>query len=442
MNTILLICILLVSTCVFIYALRNYDGMLQFPFLMTCDLVFFLGPQLAYMVRNNQTYDKYSNTALSNFLLIILLFYVSAVWGYYSRSNKGLRFPDFTFNSTKMIVGLYGLVGISMYGRHMLAGLSEELKSSTQWTGLPVRYLFFSSVGTLCIPLGLILFLKYRRKIILPALWSEISSTIAVVVLGGRRSPAAFLGIMVLTGMWFARRMKISRLVLVAGGLVFFMFVTNIGVYRHFVKSDDPQKWSKIAEEVFDFDKTISKFAKKDVSESTSDYVDALNGALAVSAVGKTFRFDYGIIVWNQLIFRWVPGQIIGQGLKKSLMLNVPQVGDTLTECYSYRPPVGTCIPGYAEIFASFGFLGCIFMFYAGRVAHRIWDQAMDGNLIAQIAHFALAPMYLRFGGGGIWLLLTGLGFWVIFLFPILFWAKENRVSDEIWLDEAERERF
>lgn len=393
---------------------------------MSCDLIFFLGPQFLYMSKHPEILVDYKASALPFFLGVVALFYLSAVVGYYSMPGHGYRIPRFTFNANKMIVGLYVLVAISVYGRHKLAGLSTELTSSTQWTGLPVRYLFFSSVGTLCIPLGMILFFKYKRKIILPALWSEISSTLSMIILGGRRSPAAFLGIMVLTGLWFARRIKVSRMALLAGGVLFFMFVMNIGVYRHLVKSDEANKWDIIFEEVFDMEKTIAKFTKKDASGSASDYIDALNGVLAVSAVNETFRFDYGVVVWNQLIFRWVPGQLIGHGLKKSLMLDIPTVHQTLADEYSYRPPVGTCIPGYAEVFASFGFLGAVFMFFAGRTVRVIWEQALDGNLIAQIVHFALAPMYLRFGGGGIWLLLTGLGFWVIFLFPILFWAKER----------------
>jgi hypothetical protein len=234
------------------------------------------------------------------------------------------------------------------------------------------------------------------------------------------------MAIMVLTGLWFARRIKVSRAALALGGLVFFMFVMNVGTYRYYVKSNDPHKWDRIKEEVFSLDKTIAKFTKTDESKSSSDYVDALNGVLTVAAVNETFAFDYGIVVWNQLVFRWIPGQLIGRGVKQALMLEVPSCSETLSSHYGYRPPVGTCIPGYAEIFASFGFLGAVFMFFVGRTVRAIWEQAMGGNLIAQIIHFALAPMYLRFGGGGIWLLLTGLGFWVIFLFPILWWAKEN----------------
>ncbi|MDF7826683.1 hypothetical protein P4B35_21820 [Pontiellaceae bacterium B12227] len=428
MASTLLLIIFLIGGVVFLRAFRSYDGVLQFPFLMTCDLLFFLGPQLYYISNHVQVFEKYDPGALSLYLGVTLLFYLAAIAGYHSPVQR-FKIPNFIFNENKMIIGLYGLILISIYGKVKLAGLSEELTASSQWTGLPVRYLFFASVGTLCIPLGIILFFKYRRSIILPALGMEVLSALSMIVFGGRRSPAAFLAIMVLTGLWFARRIKISRLAIVGGGIVFFMFVMNVGTYRHLVNTDSPDKWSKITSEVFDIKKTIKKFAKKEGSKSSSSYVDGLNGVLSVAAVSETLKFDYGVVLWNQVISRWVPGQLIGRGLKKSLMLDVNTCNKTLYDHYGYKLKAGTCMPGYAEIFGSFGFLGFIFMYLAGRLTRMVWEQSMAGNLVAQIAHFALAPMYLRFGGGGIWLLITGLGFWAIFLFPILWWAKEKKLD-------------
>jgi len=432
----LLFLIFLVGGCVFLRAFKAYDGVLQFPFLMTCDLLFFLGPQLYYLSLHPEVYGMHDPGALSLYLGVTLLFYVAAVAGYHS-PVQSFKIPNFSFNENKMIVGLYGLILISIYGKVKLAGLSEELTSSTQWTGLPVRYLFFSSVGTLCIPLGIILFFKYRRKIILPALGMEVMSALSVIIFGGRRSPAAFLAIMVLTGLWFARRIKISRMAIIGGGIVFFMFVMNVGTYRHLVNTDDPEKWSKITSEVFDIKKTISKFTEKEGSKSSSSYVDGLNGVLAVSAINETMKFDYGVVLWNQLIGRWVPGQLIGRSFKQSLILEINSCKQTLSDHYGYKLKAGTCMPGYAEIFGSFGFLGFIFMYFAGRITRLVWEQSLAGNLIAQVCHFALAPMYLRFGGGGIWLLITGLGFWAIFLTPILWWAKEKRL-DHYPLQETE----
>lgn len=428
MASTLLILIFLVGCFILVRAFCSYDGVLQFPFLMTCDLLFFLGPQLYYISRHVKVFDSYNPSALTLYLGVTLLFYLSAIAGYHS-SVQTFKLPKFSFNENKMIIGLYGLILISLYGKVKLAGLPEELTSSSQWTGLPVRYLFFASVGTLCIPLGIILFFKYRRKIILPVLGLEVISALSVIVFGGRRSPAAFLAITVLTGLWFARRIKISRMAIIGGGIVFFMFVMNVGTYRHLIKTDSPAKWSEIVSEVFDIKKTMKKFAGKEGAESSSSYIDGLNGVLSISAVSDTMKFDYGVVLWNQLISRWVPGQLIGRSFKQSLILRVNTCKQTLYDHYGYKLKVGTCMPGYAEIFGSFGFLGFIFMFFAGRVARMVWEQSMAGNLIAQIAHFALAPMYLRFGGGGVWLLITGLGFWAIFLFPILWWAKEQKID-------------
>lgn len=416
--------VILISTglTVFISAFRQYDRILQFPFLITCDLLFFLGAQFYYILYHEQLCAKYYPYAFPLFLMICILFYISALVGYKIDTVK-FRIPYALFEQNRMIIGLLILSLISLYGRIKLASLPEELTNATQWTGLPVRYLFFASVGSLCIPLGIMLYNEHKKRIILFILSIEVISTMMSVVLSGRRSPAAFLALMVLTGLWFAKRYKVPRGMIIIGGIAFFMFVMNVGNYRYIMKADGKDKWNRIRHEVFDINKTIVKFTKPS-GKGASPCADALNGIVASAAVYESNRYDFGVVFWNSMIFRWVPGQLIGHQLKNAMMLDVPGPIQVAKEECGYKFGVGGCTPGYAELFASFGFLGIIFMYYVGKLARMVWEQALTGNLVAQIFHFALAPVYLRFGGGGLWSLISGLFFWVVFLFPILWWAK------------------
>ena len=429
MNEMIFTITIITCAYVFISSFFRYDELLQFPFLITCDLLIFMGPQLYYLLQNKSLYENYGNSSFFTFVSVCLLFYVCALYGY-SAETTMRKIPSWQFNSNILILGLFVLSAVSVYGRSQLAALPEELKSGGQWTGLPVRYLFFGSVGTLCIPLGIVLFFKYKNKLILIPLMVEVVNTLLRVVLHGRRSPAVFTGIMVLTGLWFGKRLKVPTGAIISVGLVFVLFVANVGIYRDIVLQEDVD-WNKAVSEVFNVKKTISRFSG-DTSTHSGDlsdlgnYVDALNGLVRTQAALTSFRYDYGSALWNDLVHSWVPGQLVGHKLKKALKFKIADRDTVPYDLYKYKFPIGSCTPGYAELFVSLGVFGAIFMYYMGKMARMIWEEALAGNLIAQTAHFALAPVYIRFGGGGLWTLLSGLFFWVIFLWPIYVLAKKN----------------
>ena len=259
-----------------------------------------------------------------------------------------------------------------------------------------------------------------------------MASTLEAVIFSGRRSPAAFLALMVLTGLWFSRKIKIPVVAIVFCGVCFFMFVMNVGIYRSLVLgSEGDVDWRKVRSEVFDVRKTIKQFSN-DGNGKGGGETDALNGMVASSAVFNSFHYDYGLIGWNTLVFGYVPGQLVGHKFKQSLMIDVNSASETAYEEYEYKLDVGSCVPGYAHLFASFGFFGAVFMYFFGRFARMVWLQAESGNLLAQIVHFACAPVYLRFGGGGLWPQLNAVIFWIIFLLPILMFARERSTEHEL----------
>lgn len=438
MNEIIFTILILICSTVFIRAFFDYERLLQFPFLLSCDLLIFMGPQLYYMLRKKSLYEAYGSYSFFTFIAVCLFFYICALVGYSSKTERA-TFPNWKFNPNILIFGLFILSGIAIYGRAQLAALPVELTNVGQWTGLPVRYRFFISVGQLCIPLGIILFFKYGKKMVLFPLVLEMLSLLYTVVSRGRRSPVVFAGLMVLTGLWFAKRLKIPTSMIIAGGLVFMMFVANVGVYRKLVlEGDGNVDWGEVVSEVFSVERSIGQFSGETSSHDSSAvddhgaYVDAMNGLVCTQAAFSTFSYNYGTSLWNDLVHSWVPGQLVGHDLKKSLQFELGRRDKFAHELYEYKWYVGSCIPGYAEVFTAFGIFGAFLMYYMGRMARVIWEQSMSGNLIAQTFHFALAPVYIRFGGGGLWPLITSLFFWVIFLLPIYMLAKKKIGFDEI----------
>lgn len=442
MNEVIFIVLMFICTCVFVKSFFRYEQVLQFPFLITCDLLIFMGPQMYYLLNNKKLYEDYGRHSLALFVFVCMLFYISALLGYSSKNVK-FRIPNWQFSPNMLIAGLFVLSAIAAYGRVQLAALPAELTSMGQWTGLPVRYLFFVSVGSLCVPLGVVLFFKYRKMVVLIPLLMELGSIVNMVVMKGRRTPALFAGLMVLTGLWFSKRVKAPTWMIITGGVIFFMFVANVGTYRYMLSKGNVD-WKEVAGEVFNLKKTVSRFSEEESTggDSSEDdlgnYVDVLNGLVCTKAAFSSFRYNYGCALWNSLVHSWVPGQLVGKNLKESLKVELGRREKIAEEVYKYKWHIGSCLPGYGEIFAAFGFFGVFFAYFMGKIARMIWEQAMTGNLIAQTCHFALAPVYIRWGGGGLWPLLCGLIFWVIFLLPIYMVAKKSNVAfDESLVVEA-----
>jgi hypothetical protein len=133
-------------------------------------------------------------------------------------------------------------------------------------------------------------------------------------------------------------------------------------------------------------------------------------------------KFDLGIVHWNQLVFSYVPAQIVGRELKEALYLPMAR---PLYEEYFYTPAMGSTLTGLADAFQSFWYFGCLKFFLIAFVMQKLWLAARGGNLTAQLLYM-LMPVYALQA-----ITHTTHYFvspWVhlgIFLLPALLWARQ-----------------
>ena len=166
--------------------------------------------------------------------------------------------------------------------------------------------------------------------------------------------------------------------------------------------------WSSIFHGHFDaipFQQTMDKLLKGKILE--------LRNAAAVQAATYTATYGYGTGYWDALVFRYVPGQLVGFDLKNSLQF---KWGDNGWESIGYSFPTGTTYTAIGDTFQQFSYFGCLYFWLQGYLFKNLWVLALRKSLIAQTAYAALLPIaivgvtmasvWFIQGGAIVWLLL------------------------------------
>jgi hypothetical protein len=95
-------------------------------------------------------------------------------------------------------------------------------------------------------------------------------------------------------------------------------------------------------------------------------------------------KFDFGISHWNELVFRYVPAQLVGADLKDALTISV----DTpAREEFLYTPVTGSTLTGMNNTFQSFWYFGSLEFGVIGFVMCRLWRAACLGSMNAQLMY-------------------------------------------------------
>jgi hypothetical protein len=146
------------------------------------------------------------------------------------------------------------------------------------------------------------------------------------------------------------------------------------------------------------------------------------NAVTRVDAFGQSGRYDFGLALWNDMVFNYVPRQIVGQEFKQSLMFSLP---DVEYETLGYVGDSGTTWTGFANAFASFGYLGCLVFAFIGWAMGRIYNRACGDDLIAQVVYsLMLVNCGLVISHGTSFFFVP----WphiAVFLLSGLYWAKK-----------------
>ena len=115
-----------------------------------------------------------------------------------------------------------------------------------------------------------------------------------------------------------------------------------------------------------------------------------------MDATAVTGRYGFGTGFWDAAIFQYVPGQIVGYGVKEALQFKFSVFSPLwarsgLTNLYGYDVPLGSTFTGIGDSFVEFGYLGCILFAMIGYLFKTLWVSSNSGKSVpAMLLHMSL----------------------------------------------------
>jgi hypothetical protein len=118
---------------------------------------------------------------------------------------------------------------------------------------------------------------------------------------------------------------------------------------------------------------------------------------MVISKVKTTSGYERGVAYWDEVIWRFVPAQIVGRDLKNFLTTSKDEgIGNSLPVT-GYSIQRGSTMTGMGDRFIQFGYLECLFFLLPASLFKTLWQAAQtpDGAF-AQLLHIGTITSAMR----------------------------------------------
>lgn len=400
---------------------------LHFPGVVVFAYFVFVLPQiLALWNTYNLGRESFGDYAIVRVLIVSILCLVMSIAGFNKRPGAiRLHSNTFMINSRAASMILLGYCAIGYYFYYSLGNMEAEIDSATgNWTGL-VTIIYTLATMFLVGTTGLLLLTLTISKTLLNRVVVTLSlllmAYIGVVV--GRRSMVFLILMLIACSMYFAFKIKPSRWIILSFTVFTMLMLVSTGEYRSGLKEAENEKG---------FSKSFSILKKIDLVNNFKQYIDEAgtlemrNAAYTMEAVARTREYGLGRKIWNGVVFRFVPAQILGRDFKDSLMFdldhqeNIHQMG--------YETPNGSTLSGIGDSFLEFGYLGCLVFYLLGRMMRLFWELAVHKQVFYfQVLYIFCIKETAILVTHGIITFVPSFLYFVIFMIPILWISKRRR---------------
>jgi hypothetical protein len=409
--------------------LPKRHGYLTYPLLVAVFYLTWLAPQLVPVVRD----PFMPRDGLSAMSVMVLLSLLALVVGWSIGCDQALRRlrargAELSPSVAALIGPTAALTAVGFGARVVLGGLRLDPELTNQWTGPIVIVATIAGLRIIPLFLSLTMVLRERTPVTvgLAAANFFLCASFAFVDIG--RSEAIDLVLVSLLALWFARRIRIGLPVLAAGCAAIGLFAFAVGELR----TASADYFDQTGQRVSIFNPMI--WRQVDFGAATEKAADGApdirNAVYLMSLRQGEGGYSLGARLWDDLVFRWVPAQIVGADRKAALMFesDLHTDYDEIGERYNYKRIGGTTSTGFGVAFGEFWHLGAILFGLLGWAAARWWTLGQAGDLWAQV-------MYASTLGSGL-IAFTHSVYWVWLNLPLLF---AGLVFVKAWLRAAHR---
>jgi hypothetical protein len=352
-----------------VWGLSRPGRVYEFPFLAAATFGGFAVPQLFGLIGDSTLPFGAVDKTLLMSVLCVAMCYVGYVTG-----RRPMVAFDWAFNPRRLLAASGVLTALGSFFFWKISRLPADVLEESQWTGLPVAYWFFASMLTYGFALSTFLFARCRTRWSLPVAAAGATFYVDRIVFAGRRGDALEFLFIVLLAWWFGRAKALPRFIMLAAMLGGTLLFHSTGEYRAIAGAPD-RAWSEVMD--IDYVGNIRLFFSRGGEE-------VRNATFTISAADEAQRFDFGLKYWNDVVFAYVPAQLVGRDWKDRISIDLR---DEAYALYSYVPQPGATSTGLADAFGSFWYLGCLFFLFFSFVLRRLYAAAMQHHFVAQLLY-------------------------------------------------------
>jgi len=393
---------------------------LEFPYFIAGIFLIFLVPQAIIIYNNPQIIPIDTATPLfaSCFLCLLMAFI-----GYYTapaiKIEKALNIPLDT-NRLRTIAIAFTLLGyiftILIRGRYAeMEATGQDIP--TQASGIVTIYFQFSQLLNIAFPI--LLFLAFANPNFLNIALACIAGfpTLYSIITAGRREPTAFFFLSFAFALYYMYKMLPPRAAIIGVVLMAMLIIPATADYRTMAKKDGA--WA--AFQSLDLQKSFIEYFNEG-----GTYLELGVAARVIDAYSFTGEFQYGAGYWNQMVFRYIPAQIVGEQTKRTMMISPKGIPYR----NGYQMPIGLTLTGIGDSFAQFGYLGCVFFFFLGGFFRHLWQTSSSAkSILVPILYIICVVQSLLSVTHATINFIPGVFFNFLFLWLAAVYAKQKQVA-------------
>jgi hypothetical protein len=385
MAEVYLIALIALLAAVIVHGLASPVRFYEYPWFMTVVFATFIAPQAISLYRFPAIA---SPSAVEAALLMSLLCALACVIGYRAPPNQWIvGHAQVAINDNRLFhVGILFLLCQIVFN-YLISRMSDADRGSSMWTGRVTIYLFFASLGypgfAICLSRAL------TRHDAASWFWTVIGSITPVVagVFYGRRETTALFLLTVALTLYFRRRYVFPRIVVGGAIVVAMLAIPATAQYRSATTSHGLSRVTAI-----DFVGNFQRYLDHPVD------LELRNAAMMIEATSHAGEYGLGRAYWDQLVFRFVPAQIVGLQTKEALMFRSSD--EWLRHEFAargYRAIVGATSTGMGDPYVEFGYFGALFFAVLAVVFKSLWAASLPRDSeFAQLLYIQTSTSAMR----------------------------------------------
>ncbi|UDF32854.1 UNVERIFIED_ORG: hypothetical protein LHK14_24105 (plasmid) [Roseateles sp. XES5] len=367
MNVLLTCVLCLTVALLLLWGMLAPGRIYQLPFLVGVMAVSFLLPQLPGLMD-----DPFLPPGAYERMVAFTILCLAATWFGWSSTHKPVAFLRRNFGERRLLIVSAVLSLIGAYFYFKLSRLPGDMVVGVQMSGVPVIYLFVARLMTYGLALGVLCLARRTSLFAFAIVAFDLVFYLDRIVVTGKRAEAIELVAIFAVAFWFHRGWLAPRTLALAGVLLGTFLMNSMGDYRAITRANSGPIWQDIGQidVAANFRATLNEGG-----------LEVRNAILRIDHAADTLEFDYGKFHWNRLVFNYVPSQLVGETVKRSLMLKTPAMAR------DYNALTGTTETGMADAFQSFWYFGALKFFLVGYLLARLWASAKEGQAAGQLVY-------------------------------------------------------